>query len=197
MSLYDSSLVNHIITNRHSEDINIYHFQQNKKRPLHTLNLCYSACSESENRSFYQGMQKFMRGKRSPSHPITEGVLQLSMAVFSTSVQWSAAVKYIWGRRDKEGGLCLKTWTHFKKGKCGKKTELTETYCTVCSGWGTMKEESELPRIREGGSVAKVKREALLVACFQLLSFSTSQVKHCCSSNFTLMHRAQRVFKVS
>lgn len=93
VSLYDSSVVNHIITNRHLEKINKYNFQQNKRRPLHALNLCYSACSGSETGSFYQERQKFTRGKRSPSCPITEGVL--STAVCSTSSTGTAAVTYV------------------------------------------------------------------------------------------------------
>lgn len=131
-SLYNSSSVNHIITNSHLEDSNTYNFQWNNKSPLHTLNLCCSACSELRMAPFTRG------GKSSRWEKIS-----LSTDYQGRPLAFHGSLQYIQHEDrgateeegEKEGYLYLKTLNALQKRDMFKNNGLTEIYFTACSGW--------------------------------------------------------------
>lgn len=196
MSLHDSGLVNHIITNRHKEDINICNFQENEVED-HCISWIFATMHVQSLRTAY-----FSREHNISREEEDLPLVQLSMRTFSSPQQFSvqavqdtASIRHVWGSR-RQGGRYLskantfQTWKTFFWGGGGE-GERAETFHSLLRLGDN--ESCELPRMVKQAEWSRGKQ--VHVVCFKPLSFSTLQVKHCCSYYFMIKHRAQRAFK--
>ena len=140
----------------------------------------------------------FIRGgKVSPSRPITEEVLQHSTAVCRTSSTGGGCLKVRLRKKGTRREVFVDKHKHTTKGENAEKHwarwDLSHSLFRLGDDEG--REWAAQDTVKEGAWPRSRWRHSC-VACFQWLLFSTSQVKHCCSSNFMLMHRAQSVLKV-